>query len=118
MREVKGAARLLAAEGVPDSAKRAFLIALAEKGETPDEVAGLAEVFRDLARDPGLGQVAHGALDVAGTGGDRSEALIFRQWLHLSPAQGCSRAEARESRHHFAEREFRLSRFLRNRDTS
>ncbi len=72
MGEVKGAARLLAAEGVPDSAKRAFLIALAEKGETPDEVAGLAEVFRDLARDPGLGQVADGALDVAGTGGDRS----------------------------------------------
>jgi len=52
--------------------KERFLLALAEKGESPEEVAAFAQTFRELARDPGLGDAAREAIDIVGTGGDHS----------------------------------------------
>ena len=66
------AARLLADAGDGGSAKRDFLEALAERGETAEEVAAFAAVFREMAVDPGLGDWAERAIDVCGTGGDNS----------------------------------------------
>ncbi|NCG08912.1 MAG: anthranilate phosphoribosyltransferase [Verrucomicrobia bacterium] len=66
------AAQALADEGVEDSAKAAFLVALAEKGETATEVAAFAATFRKLAVDPEVGEWAATAMDVCGTGGDNS----------------------------------------------
>ena len=51
----------------------ALLTALRAKGETPDEVRGFASAMRRLASDPGID--ASGAVDVVGTGGDRSGSL-------------------------------------------
>ncbi|HVT74286.1 MAG TPA: anthranilate phosphoribosyltransferase [Lacunisphaera sp.] len=70
--EISAAAAALAAPGEPDELKAAFLTALAGKGETPDEIAGFALVFRNLAIDPGVSAWAPRALDIVGTGGDHA----------------------------------------------
>jgi anthranilate phosphoribosyltransferase len=51
----------------------AILAALRAKGETPDEVRGFASAMRRLSSDPGID--ASDAVDVVGTGGDRSGSL-------------------------------------------
>jgi anthranilate phosphoribosyltransferase len=51
----------------------AILTALRAKGETPDEVRGFARAMRGLATDPMVD--VSGAVDVVGTGGDRSGSL-------------------------------------------
>ena len=51
----------------------AILVALRAKGETPDEVLGFARAMRSLATNPGID--VSGAVDVVGTGGDRSGSL-------------------------------------------
>ena len=66
------AAELLMRSDVTAASKRAFLTALARKGETATEVAAFAHVFRDHAVDPGVGDWAARAIDVCGTGGDGS----------------------------------------------
>jgi len=64
------AARELTLESVDDLEKQAFLLALAQKGETAAEVAAFASTFRELAIDPGLSDLAGRAIDIVGTGGD------------------------------------------------
>jgi anthranilate phosphoribosyltransferase len=51
----------------------AVLTALRAKGETSDEVRGFARAMRSVATDPMVD--ATGAVDVVGTGGDRSGSL-------------------------------------------
>lgn len=70
--EMPEVARALADAAVPVADKEMFLEALARRGETAREIAGFAEAFRGLARDPGLERWAPVAIDVCGTGGDRS----------------------------------------------
>lgn len=66
------AALALADEAVVNSTKAAFLVALANKGESATEVAAFAATFRQLAVDPEVGEWAEHAMDVCGTGGDGS----------------------------------------------
>lgn len=54
------------------AAKKDFLLALAEKGETVAEVAAFARVFRARAVDPGLDDWAARGIDIVGTGGSGS----------------------------------------------
>jgi anthranilate phosphoribosyltransferase len=70
--QVADAARALATAEVPDAEKEAFLLALADKGETAVEVAEFARAFRALAVDPGMGERSARAIDVVGTGGDHA----------------------------------------------
>lgn len=70
--EVRIGARVLASGKIDDSDAGDFLIAFADKGETPREVASFAATFRELAIDPGLTEFAERALDIVGTGGDHS----------------------------------------------
>ena len=70
--EAGTAARILASGKIDDSNAGDFLVALADKGETPAEVASFAAAFRELAVDPGLTEFSESALDVVGTGGDHS----------------------------------------------
>ena len=70
--EAEWAARALAAEGGDHEAKKEFLVSLAAKGESIEEVIAFASVFRDLARDPGFGEMSEEAIDVVGTGGDHA----------------------------------------------
>lgn len=69
--QASGAADLLAAAEVDRNSKANFLTSLAKKGEVADEVAGIAQRFRELARNPGLEQWQDSAIDVCGTGGDK-----------------------------------------------
>ncbi|MGF1448868.1 MAG: anthranilate phosphoribosyltransferase [Opitutales bacterium] len=73
--EATDAARWMADEAAPVEAKRAFLLALADKGETPGEVAAFAHYFRERAVDPQLSDRAPAAVDIVGTGGDRSSTF-------------------------------------------
>jgi len=70
--EVQSAAAALASPDYPEDVKAAFLTALAAKGETPAEIAGLALAFRALAVNPGVEAWAPRAIDIVGTGGDHA----------------------------------------------
>jgi len=67
---VSDAARALIAEEVDPAAKREFLLALAAKGETAEEVAAFATVFRSVSKEANFGQLSAEGIDVCGTGGD------------------------------------------------
>ncbi|HLE95509.1 MAG TPA: anthranilate phosphoribosyltransferase [Acidimicrobiia bacterium] len=64
----------------------ALLIALRAKGETPDEVRGFAAAMRRLSSDPGIDSSE--AVDVVGTGGDRSGSLNLSTGAALLTAAG------------------------------
>lgn len=65
--------RQLTGGDVDPAVAGAILAALRAKGETPAEVRGLARAMRALATDPQVDVT--GAVDVVGTGGDRSGSL-------------------------------------------
>jgi anthranilate phosphoribosyltransferase len=71
--QIQFAVEQLADEKVPTSLKADFLIALAQKGETPEEIAAFVRFLRDKSIQPSLDAElrAHEILDVVGTGGDR-----------------------------------------------
>ena len=73
--QAEAAANELASAEIASEVKKAFLIALNEKGETPAEVAGFAAAFRRLAIKPRLEDYADEAIDVCGTGGDKSHSF-------------------------------------------
>ena len=71
--QVRNAVQALTQEGVLAEDKAEFLIALAEKGESPEEIACFARELRALSIQPPLDNEtrAREILDVCGTGGDR-----------------------------------------------
>ena len=71
--QVRLAVEQLTDEKVPAAGKAAFLSALAQKGETPGEIAAFARELRDKSIQPPLDAEtrAREILDVVGTGGDR-----------------------------------------------
>ena len=71
--QVWQAVEQLASENISAVLKAAFLAALAQKGETPDEIAAFARALRDKSIPPPLDAEtrAREILDVVGTGGDR-----------------------------------------------
>lgn len=70
--QIHDAVNALTAETVPVVAKAEFLMALARKGETLEEIAGFATELRQRAVQPPLDAEirAREILDVVGTGGD------------------------------------------------
>lgn len=70
--QIEAAAAALAGTGEADEAKGEFLTALAQKGETPAEVAAFAVAFRARAVNPGVEAWAARAIDIVGTGGDHA----------------------------------------------
>lgn len=86
--EVAVAAEALAAAGDAegDAVKADFLRALADKGETPAEIAAFAEAFRARALDPGVAEFAPRAIDVVGTGGDHTGAFNISSLVVLTLA--------------------------------
>jgi anthranilate phosphoribosyltransferase len=62
----------LVSEKIPDELKELFLKSLARRGESPDEFSCLVERFRNLAVDPEIGDLSKEAIDLCGTGGDKS----------------------------------------------
>lgn len=70
--QVQSSAAALASPEVGDEPKAAFLLSLADKGETPAEIAGFASAFRAMAVNPGVEALAPRAIDIVGTGGDHA----------------------------------------------
>lgn len=70
LEDATSAARMLADESVSQASRSAFLVALSEKGESVEEVAAFAGVFRELAYDPEVPDYAERGIDIVGTGGD------------------------------------------------
>lgn len=68
--DAEAAARMLAAPDHSMESKKAFLGALHDKGETAAEVTAFARVYRDLSRDPEMGDIVDRAVDIVGTGGN------------------------------------------------
>lgn len=71
--EIRVAADLLLESGGDDEKKGRLLKALAEKGETPAEIAGFVECFLEQAVEPGIDELEFEGptIDVCGTGGDK-----------------------------------------------
>ena len=69
----------------------AFLIALRTKGETVDEIAGLASTMRDLATV--VPTTRHDLLDTAGTGGGRRTFNVSTTAALVAAAAGCAVAK-------------------------
>ena len=71
--QVRDAIGCLTDEAVSPEAKADFLTALADKGETPGEIAVFASELRDKALPVPLDDETRGRemLDVCGTGGDK-----------------------------------------------
>lgn len=65
----------------------AFLIALRAKGETVDELVGLARTMRDLARSVDVGR--DDLLDTAGTGGGRPTFNVSTTAALVAAGAGC-----------------------------
>ena len=80
----------LTAESVPVEAKADFLTALAQKGETTEEIAAFARHLRDLSIQPPLDAEtrARDILDVCGTGGDKLNTFNISTTVALVCAAG------------------------------
>lgn len=84
------AAMALTRPEVASEDKKAFLEALHEKGETVAEVTAFARVFRQLASDPQLSDIAPEAIDIVGTGGSGSKGFnVSSVTAMLVAASGC-----------------------------
>lgn len=87
----EAAARLLPRPDIAAADKQAFLEALHAKGESVAEVAAFARVFRGLALDPQLGDLASEAIDIVGTGGSGSKGYNISSVTALLVAASGSR---------------------------
>ncbi len=70
--QVSASVNMLTDEYIGGDSKKRFLIALSEKGETQEEFSQFVRVFRGLAKNPELEDLANEAIDLCGTGGDQS----------------------------------------------
>jgi anthranilate phosphoribosyltransferase len=88
--QVRLAVEQLTDEKVPAAGKAAFLSALAQKGETPGEIAAFARALRDKSIQPPLDAEIHAReiLDVVGTGGDRLSTFNISTTVALVAAAG------------------------------
>ena len=86
--QVESAAEALATTVESDEAKGDFLLALAQKGETPAEVAAFANAFRARAVNPGVEAWSSRAIDIVGTGGDHAGGFNISSLVVLVLASG------------------------------
>lgn len=86
--QAAAAARALTEADVPAAQKKAFLKALAAKGETVTEVVGFARTFRDLARPSKVAQFARRGIDIVGTGGSGSKGFNVSSTVAILLAAG------------------------------
>ena len=69
---IQTAIDLLIQEDGDAMSKADFLVALADKGESQEEITHFVSIFRELAKNPELEEFAPRAIDLCGTGGDKA----------------------------------------------
>ena len=89
-KDCSAAALALTLPEVSPADKKAFLDALHQKGESVEEVTAFARIFRKLAKDPQLSDIAPEAIDIVGTGGSGSKGYnISSVTAFIVAAAGC-----------------------------
>jgi anthranilate phosphoribosyltransferase len=91
LEEASGVLSLIMAGEAPDVQIAAFLIALRTKGETVEELAGLARTMRDFAAAVPID--GEGLLDTAGTGGGRRTFNVSTTAALIAAGAGCAVAK-------------------------
>lgn len=86
--QITEAASLLINESINLESKSNFLKSLANKGETNGEFSGFVSAFRSFARNPELEDYSDQAIDLCGTGGDRSGSFNISTFVSLLVAAG------------------------------
>ena len=86
--QITEAASLLINESINLESKSNFLKSLANKGETNGEFSGFVSAFRRFARNPELEDYSDQAIDLCGTGGDRSGSFNISTFVSLLVAAG------------------------------
>jgi anthranilate phosphoribosyltransferase len=86
--QITEAASLLINESINLESKSDFLKSLANKGETNVEFSGFVSAFRSFARNPELEDYSDQAIDLCGTGGDRSGSFNISTFVSLLVAAG------------------------------
>ncbi len=88
--QVTGAVAALLDESTPVVLKASFLRALAQKGETAEEIAGFAKILREKSIQPPLDAETRSReiLDVCGTGGDRLNTFNISTTVSIIAAAG------------------------------
>ena len=84
--EVAAAVAELASPVAADESKAVFLTALADKGESVEEIAAFARAFRARAIDPGVDRWSAEAIDIVGTGGDMAGGFNISSMVVLTLA--------------------------------
>ena len=81
--QVDEIAGLLTSETVTDDDKFLFLKTLAQKGETDEEFSAFVSAFRGFANNPELEAFSEQAIDLCGTGGDRSGSFNISTFVSI-----------------------------------
>ena len=81
--QIGSIANLLIGNSEDDQSKCEFLKKLADKGETNEEFSGFVKEFRKLAKNPCLEEFSDRAIDLCGTGGDRSGSFNISTFVSL-----------------------------------
>ena len=76
-------AGLLTSEEVVEGHKFLFLKTLAQKGETDEEFSAFVSAFRSFAKNPELEAFSEQAIDLCGTGGDRSGSFNISTFVSI-----------------------------------
>jgi anthranilate phosphoribosyltransferase len=84
--QVQEIARLLTSEDARSEDKFLFLKELALKGETDEEFSAFVSAFRSFAKDPELEEFSEQAIDLCGTGGDRSGSFNISTFVSIAVA--------------------------------
>lgn len=66
-----------------ENSKFTFLQKLSNKGETDEEFTGFVSAFRELAKDPKLEEFSGRAIDLCGTGGDKSGSFNISTFVSI-----------------------------------
>ena len=81
--QIPSIANLLIDDREDIGSKFEFLRKLSAKGETNEEFAGFVGEFRKLAKNPNLDDYSDRAIDLCGTGGDRSGSFNISTFVSL-----------------------------------
>ena len=84
--QVQEIARLLTSEDARSEDKFLFLKELALKGETDEEFSAFVSAFRSFAKNPELEEFSEQAIDLCGTGGDRSGSFNISTFVSIAVA--------------------------------